>query len=211
MYNCVYHSDMADLVIPVGYGLWNFELTHATIAHKAIVTCGFKVLTPPYTQTDAADALSAFATAMQPLHDNEVTYGRVVALIGNDGPAIRYEATGSVQGSRASQVIAPPNVTYLIKKTTSFAGRRYRGRMYIPFVSITGITQTGSLSGAELTILVARASALLTGLVGATPNTSELSILHAESSLSALPAPTPVTALSAEAVVATQRRRLERS
>ena len=82
--------------------------------------------------------------------------------------------------------------------------------MYIPYVSTNGVTQTGSLQSAEQTILVARASAILTALVAAGPNASELSLLHAESALSATPSPTPVTALSAEAVVATQRRRLER-
>jgi hypothetical protein len=202
---------MADLEIPVGYGLWQFTMTHATIAHAAVSTLGFKVATPPYTQGQLASALSAWATSMQPLHDNEVTYSKAVALIGNDGPQIRFEAAGVVQGSRASQVIAPPNVTYLLKKTTAFAGRRFRGRIYIPYVSITGITQTGSLSAGELTILTARAAAVLSSLVAAGPNASELSLLHAESTLSATPSPTPITALSAESVVATQRRRLERN
>jgi len=201
---------MADLEIPVGYGLWQFSMTHATIAHVAVTTVGFKVATPPYTQGQLVSALAAWATALQPLHDAEIVYNKAVALIGNDGPALRYETTGTTAGSRSTQVILPPNNTYLIKKTTAFAGRRFRGRMYIPYVSTNGVTQTGSLQSAEQTILVARASAILTALVAAGPNASELSLLHAESALSATPSPTPVAALTAEAVVATQRRRLER-
>ena len=202
---------MADLIVPVGYGLWQFSQTHATIAHVSVTTWGFKVATPPYTQAQLASALAAYAAAVRPLHDAEVTYNKAVALIGNDGPAIRYEATGVVAGSRTSQTILPPNDTYLIKKTTSFAGRRYRGRAYIPYVASLGVTQTGSLQSAEQTILNATAAALFSTLVGGGPNASELSILHSESPLSGLPAPTPVISLLAESVIATQRRRLERS
>jgi hypothetical protein len=202
---------MADLVIPTGYGLWQFEMTHATIAHKAICTLGFKVATPPYTQAQAASALAAWALAVKPIHDSEVTYSRVVALIGNDGPLIRYESLGVVTGTRTTQVIAPPNVTYLLKKTTAFAGRRFRGRMYLPFVSTINLAQTGQLNSTELTLLGTLTAAIQSGLVAAGPNASELDILHAESPLSSLPSPTPVTNVFAETVVATQRRRLERS
>jgi hypothetical protein len=202
---------MADLQIPVGYGLWQFSMTHATIAHTAISTFGFKVATPPYTQAQLASALSAFATAVRPIHDAEVTYSKAVALVGNDGPALRYEAAGVVAGSRTTGAIAPPNVTYLLKKTTAFAGRRYRGRTYLPFVQSLGIQQTGQLTSTEQTMFVTLAAALFTALVAAGPNASELSILHAESPLSDLPAPTPVLALSASSIIATQRRRLERT
>jgi hypothetical protein len=202
---------MADLVVPVGYGLWQFTLTHATIAHKSVVTIGFKVATPPYTQGQSDAALAAFALAVKTIHDAEVTYSRLVTLIGNDGPALRYESAGAVVGTRGSVTIFPPNVTYLIKKTTAFAGRRYRGRLYLPYVSVTGAGQTGQLSGAEVTLLIAVANGLTSGLVAAGPNASELSILHAESPLSALPAPTTVELFLAETTVATQRRRLERS
>lgn len=186
-------------------------MVHAGIAHVAVSTMGFKVATPPYTQAQLASALSAWATALQPLHDTEITYSKAVALIGNDGPAIRYEALGSVQGSRGAQILIPPNNTYLMKKTTAFAGRRYRGRVYVPFVSSTDVTQTGQLTGTALTLWAARVAAIFSTLPAAGPNASELSILHSESPLSALPAPTPIVALLAEGTTATQRRRLERS
>lgn len=202
---------MADLQIPTGYGLWTFELQHAGLQHTAFVTLGFKVLTPPYTQTHTANALSAFATAMNPLHDNEVAYSRVVALIGNDGPLLRFESTGVATGSRTTLNILPPNVSYLIRKTTGFSGRRYRGRMFVPFVAsgASAVSQAGQLASAELTILQARAGALLTNLVAAGPNASELSLLHAVGQ-SSVPSPTPITTLSADDFVATQRRRLAR-
>lgn len=204
-------SAMADLQIPTGYGLWTFELQHAGLQHTSFVTLGFKVLTPPYTQTNTTNALAGFASAMQPLHDNEVTYSRCVALVGNDGPLIRFESTGTTQGSRVTQNIMPPNVSYLIRKATGFSGRRYRGRMFVPFVASGAgvVSQAGQLTSGELTILQARAGGLLTNLVAAGPNASELSLLHAVGQTS-VPSPTPITALNADDFVATQRRRLSR-
>jgi hypothetical protein len=135
----------------------------------------------------------------------------VVALIGNDGPLIRFEASGTTQGSRAAQVIMPPNNSYLIRKTTSFSGRRYRGRMFIPFVAsgAAAVGQSGLLAAGELTILTARATALFTSLVAAGPNASELSLLHAVG-LTSTPSPTTVASLQADDFIATQRRRLAR-
>lgn len=202
---------MADLLIPTGYGLWTFEMQHVGIAHTAFCTLGFKVSTPPYTATHAANALAAWATSLAPLHDNEITYSRCVALIGNDGPPFRYEAVGTSTGSRATQTIMPPNNTYLIRKGTSFSGRRYRGRLFIPFVAsgAAAVGQSGQLASAEVSNLTTRAAAILTNLVAAGPNASELSLLHAVG-LTATPAPTPITTMTADDFVATQRRRLAR-
>lgn len=202
---------MAGLTIPTGYGMWQFYMQHAGISHTSVVTLGFQVATPPYTATQSLNALNAWSTALLALYDNEVTFSKVVTLIGNDGPVIRFENTSTAQGTRASVVIASPNVTYLLKKSTSYAGRRFRGRMYLPYANAGGVTQTGQLSTAELAILTARAAAIQTGLVAAGPNASNLVLLHAESPLSATPAPTTVLSLAGEPFVATQRRRLERS
>lgn len=200
---------MADLEIPVGYGLWLFYFQHTGIQHTAVSSVGFEVATPPYTQSQLQSALSGWRTALQPLYDNEVKFARAVALIGNDGPAIRYEATGTTLGTRTASQVAPPNVTYLIRKTTQFAGRRYRGRMYLPYVYNAGIQQTGELTSTEQTALSTAVTALSTQLIAAGPNAASFRLLHASSPKSATPAPTTCT-LFADDFVATQRRRLER-
>lgn len=200
---------MADLVIPTGYGQWTFYMQHTGIQHTAVCTLGFEVATPPYTVTHCANALAAWATSWAPIHDAEVVYARCVALIGNDGPPLRFEAVGTTTGSRTSVTISPPNVTYLCRKVTSFAGRRYRGRIYVPYVANAGVTQTGQLLSTEQTILAARVAAAGTNLVAAGPNAASFRLLHASSPLSATPTPTACV-LQADDFVATQRRRLER-
>lgn len=202
---------MADLDIPVGYGHMQFSMVHATIAHTAICTLGFEILTPPWTQANNDLALADFRASISPLHDAEVTYARLVTLVGNDGPLLRFDSAGTTGGARTTQVITSPNVSYLMRKNTTFAGRRYRGRMYIPFVATNGLTQTGQLTSAELTLLTTAAAALKAALVETANNIASLRVLHSSSPLSVTPAPTPISTLSAESFVATQRRRLERS
>lgn len=202
---------MSELVIPPGFGLWTFHLQHAGISHTALVTMGFSVAAPPYTQANNNTTLTDVAAALAPLYDAEVTFSRLTTLIGNDGPALRFESAGTTTGSRTSQSITPPQTTYLLRKSTAFAGRRFRGRMYLPFVAELGTQQTGQLEASELTILTARAAALSTAFVGGGTGSGGMYLLHSESPLSATPAPTPITALSAQSFVATQRRRLRRS
>jgi hypothetical protein len=101
-------------------------------------------------------------------------------------------------------------VTYLVRKVSQFAGRQYRGRLYLPYVNSVGITQTGQLQPTELTSLTTATAAITSNLVGATPNVSDLVILHADPLSGPVPPPTTVSALAATGFVATQRRRLER-
>jgi hypothetical protein len=200
-----------ELTIPAGYGMWTFEHQQVGVQHTALVTLGFKVATPPYTQAQCTSAGTAYLAAMTTLWDAEVTITRVIANIGNDGPPIRFESAINTACTRSAVAILPPNVTYLVRKTTAFGGRRYRGRMYLPFVSSTdtGTVQTGALTPAAFTLLQGRATALLTNLVAAGPNASELSLLHAEGK-STTPAPTPIQQLAADDFIATQRRRMVR-
>src|SRR6476660_4846863 len=203
---------MADLVIPPGYGLFQLQLHHATIAHTAVCTFGFQIASPPFTQGQNDTCLADFRSALLSLYDSEVTFARLSTLVGNDGPLMRVESAGTGNGTRASVTIASPSVTYLVKRTTGFAGRRYRGRCYLPFVNAGGVTQTGQLSGAELTLLTSAVAALTTNIVGVpATNVSAWALLHSTSPLSSTPPPTVVTATTAEPIVATQRRRLQRS
>lgn len=209
---------MAEVQIPVGYVQLIWSLVHTGIQHTALVTIGGKVESPPFTLANTTSCRSEFNTAYAPVHDNEVVYARCVALVGNDGPLLRYESNGTGAGTRAAQVVIPPNVSYLVKKTTAFSGRQYRGRMYLPYVSTNDVDQTGKLTTAATTLLNTANTNLLTNLVTvAGCNLSEVSLLHADR-LDAngdpipgsAPLPTPISSLAVGTFVATQRRRLKR-
>lgn len=201
---------MADLNIPQGYGLWAFTVRSTASSHDCIVTLGFQV-DSSYTQAHMDGALTAFANSVRPLHDSSISYPRATALLGNDGPALRFETTGTIVGSRTVAAHESPQISYLVKKTTGFAGRAYRGRMYIPFPADTGVQESGALTSGELTLLTTAAAALETNMVvPANTGAVDLRLLHADTPSGPGAAPTFITSLAASGFVATQRRRLER-
>jgi hypothetical protein len=109
----------------------------------------------------------------------------------------------------AAGAALPQNVAGLIHKLSASAGRRNRGRFYLPGlregeVSDTGLVNSGSVTGINnaLATWLAKFGALI-GQVDA------MVILHS-TGISGAPTPTPVTQLLIDAKVATQRRRLRK-
>jgi hypothetical protein len=200
---------MAELIVPPGYGAWSFKFSQIGVTGTPLVTLGFAVDTPPYTQANNDEALIAFGNVAKALYPSDVHIIGLSTLVGNDGPLFRFVTASDIPGTRSNVSITPPNTTYLVKKESGFAGRQYRGRMYFPYVLESDTNDDGSLVGAAQTILNTLATNLLSDMIDPTLiNTSELVILHAEAAT--VPDPTPITAFTGETFVATQRRRLKR-
>lgn len=173
-----------------------------------LTTLAGEIAATPWSQADTDTLYSEMVGAVEGLYDSEWTFPQLTVLAGNDGPALRFVTTGNEAGTRSTVTSPPPNVAYLLRKNTSFAGRRYRGRMFLPGSSNGGIQQGGILSGAEFTLVDAAAGALDNVFQGVgSANLSQPVLLHSEAPTT----PTPVTSLSAELIVATQRRRLVRT
>jgi hypothetical protein len=129
-------------------------------------------------------------------------------LVGADGGANRWDSsitpvTGNNAGTMSSQQVA-----VLIRKSTAAAGRRNRGRMFIPGAIESEVDQAGLLTPAAV---AAWNSAVLNLRPGNTIHTAfgfldEPVILHDSGSQT----PTAITDLSCQSRVATQRRRLRR-
>lgn len=197
---------MAAIVIPPGFAHLTLFLVSTENPHTCAITDGFEVLAPPFTQANTDALFTDLANALHPLYDGAWTLGPLQLLVGNDGPLIRLEHTGTSGGTRSTQVEPPPQVTYLIKKQTGFSGRQFRGRSYWPFGgNQTALSQSGVLTSAENTLLATAAAAWHTALNKTADNTASQVLLHSTTT-----APTPVTAFTPERIVATQRRRLER-
>jgi hypothetical protein len=96
----------------------------------------------------------------------------------------------------------PPNTVLLVTKVTALGGRKNRGRMYLPpcFITESEINQLGIINAGWLTSL----QTLLTGFrADVVASSRSLQLLH-----SGVEAPTAITALTHNNMVATQRRRL---
>lgn len=147
---------------------------------------------------------------------NSYTYTGTQVTLGNDGGPLQLGvATRSVPGSQGSSCL-PPNVSKLLRKRTEFAGRKYRGRMYLPagFLFETEVTDAGNISAG----VISGENVQLDGLVaGYALAGYPLHLLHQHgtyvnsegATVSVAPiAPTPLVALTADPLVSTQRRRL---
>jgi hypothetical protein len=102
--------------------------------------------------------------------------------------------------------LAPQNVSFLAKKATAFAGKAFRGRMYLPCV-VEGIVDNNGIVGAStITAMNLRLTNLLSNLASALAFPAPMVLLHSNPLID----PTTVTSLTMDTMVATQRRRLRR-
>lgn len=199
---------MAEIQIPPGYVQLVHSIQHAGIQHTALFSIAGKVESAPFTQANTSAHHNIVVGALASLYDSEITFSRTVALVGNDGPPNRYEVTGTNPGTRAAQTTLPPAVSVVVRKVTAFAGRQYRGRMYLPFPSTLDIGQGGSwLSGRQAAWQTALNTLFSDMTAGLSNNLSEVSLLHAAPQSGTIPSPTPITTLLVTGFAGTQRRR----
>ena len=160
-------------------------------------------------------------TTLDDLTDPDTTLLGTTMYVGPSPPGAEvFESTNSAAVGTVAGKTAPPNVAMLVTKLTSLAGRRMRGRMFIPAVPDAAIAENGTLGGGTIAAwqpkvddfydgvnaIVGVAMVLLHGpatewvLVGGQPRRVPV--------VGAFPGPTLVSALRLENKVATQRRRL---
>jgi len=134
------------------------------------------------------------------LLSNQVLTDQVEVRLKIGGELHIAEIPITVVGGGADPM-APPQVSYLVKKLTGFAGRTNRGRFYLPGVEETAVTGAGELTATAISNLQAAANQFLNdlGTLG-----QEMVVLHENPALT----PRPVTALVVDGRVATQRGRL---
>jgi hypothetical protein len=97
----------------------------------------------------------------------------------------------------------PQNCATLIRKTTALAGRRGRGRFYLPPITMDefATSKAGVIASSSLAAMQLAANAWF-------DHGEPFVILH--DSLPSSLAPTPITSFVVDGRIATQRRRLRR-
>ncbi len=200
------------LIIPPGWLQALYVLTLTGDNEAMIVTCGHKIDDASGATIDQAanDLHTAFSAQIRAgLMQNPYTFSHVVAYIGNDGPpTVRTSTLAPAAGAGGSSVV-PSNTAYLIRKRTDLAGRRGRGRFYLPGVPESVVNEVGDLTPAQQTAGQATVDAwygLLATAVGA--RLYPPAVLHRSEGAGIEPLPTLVTKFVMEKRVATQRRRM---
>jgi len=192
------------MIIPVGFAqiAWGMSLTGDQ--EPMVCTMGAEItLGGPFLQAEADAIHAAWGDNILPVTASD--YSLVVTKIRyNLGAGIQViEATGPV-ASAGGFSGAPPNVSWLARKRSSLSGVKHRGRMYVPGVVESGVTNTGHVIPGTLAVYQAALDGLLADLL-ASVRVNKLVILHSD-----VTAPTEIISLTADTLVATQRGRLRR-
>lgn len=195
--------------IPLGYAQCVYRFSLSGDPEEMVATLGLDVTaeTDPMSQV-ALDAASQFATQF-PAATIAIGYTFVGVTLyvgdGMGGSAV-YENIQNIVGTFNSPTL-PQNVAFLVKKNTAAAGRRGKGRMYLPpaLAGESVIDGLGIIGSSSVTAINTKLAAILS---------SHSSLNHPAVLLhDVLPAPltpTPITSLILDSKVASMRRRLRR-
>jgi hypothetical protein len=202
------------VIIPVGYANVALGFQVAGASRAFAVTFGIQPaggLTNPNGMATLVD--SAFQSTGAPADSptnmlNSYTYTGVTLTWMTGTGAFPGVHTSSVTGSAGAGGM-PPNAAYLVRKVTTRGGRQGRGRMYCPPFNLSEISvdSAGFMSPSTAGGLSNQWDTFRAGLVTAGV---PMVLLHDTPKSGVLPVPDPVTVLSVETVVATQKRRVRR-
>lgn len=200
---------MPELVIPPGFAQLVLRWRIAGDPEEMVSTIGAALdgaITDP--NVIAGNIITAWQSAW-PVgsYSSQATMVGASAYIGQDGgPPLPGEFLVNTVGTSSSQML-PQNCCLLISKLTGLAGRRNKGRMYIPscYMAEAQVDNIGVIAGGALTSLQSQATAFLAA-IPTQPAFNDAVLFHSE----APTAPTVITALSVQTRIATQRERLRK-
>ncbi len=201
------------LVIPPGYGQVSYRWTVEGDPEEMISTCGVNLAGVAGDFQGACDLMRDEWQAQFPAAAFFNTYRwRGTRLrVGQDGaPPLVFESQANVLGTSTDKAL-PNNCAILVKKLTASAGRRNRGRFFLPpaFANEATIGQTGIIDSAAVTALNVKFAALLASMIGGTAPYTPV-ILHSVAEGAPAMTPTVITQFIVDDRVATQRKRLRR-
>lgn len=201
------------MIIPVDFGQVTATFSGSGVPTGAAITYGFANGSLSSAATIASTMRGLIQTHLMPPLIQNTGLAKVLVKLGpnEDGPSAEVSST-TAGGDVSAQ--APPNVAYLVQKSTLLGGRRNRGRFFLPGVDETEVDQTGLVSAGKLASLETAVDNFFDALVTAD---LPMFLLHndevdenGDPIPGTAPAPTAVTSLNVSSIVATQRRRLRR-
>jgi len=189
------------MTLPDNYGIATFKFEITASGSQSVVTMGFHN-TPLDDASTIADTLGAVwdAEMTGSLLCNTYTFVSCYVLLSIGGVEQSGESPVGTVGSNTSDPSTPATAVG-VKKVTSYAGKKYRGRMYLPagYVSENHVGADGNIGSTEVSALQ---GAMDNVLAGFSANSYPAYLLHTDAT-----APTPISSLIVRNHVRTQRRR----
>lgn len=188
--------------IPIGFvEVWQ-KFTLAGDPQPMWTSLGYEIDTPPFTNANAIELMTAFQGSIQPVVSHNYVLAGGQVKVGSDGGDILFEVGLSAAGGNSDEA-CPNNCAMLVTKSTGSGGRRNRGRMFIPGPSRNQIEPGGGMSSAYRTAWQTAVAALQT-LSGTVDNLGQPVLFHQTAPFT----PTPIVGLVVQQRIATQRRRM---
>lgn len=193
------------MLIPSGYGQVTFKFGGFGMRFPGVMTLGLDVSAALAPIEEIADDLTTIMSTF--IDSNAISssleFRGVLLKYGPTATGPSVETSTVQAGTGSSQ--ASSQVAYLIHKNTALGGRAGKGRMYLPGVTESAVNANGSIDSGTLDTLTADIETFGSAIaaLGIDPV-----VLHGEDS--PLSTPTPITSLTVDSIVATQRRRLRR-
>lgn len=191
--------------IPPGFAQASVELRHEQYARPAYNVWGWGGAAEYDDPTAAANAFMGVYATLAPILDPQVRVYSVRLEIGQDGgePVIGFSDLAPYVGTRSGTSVSPALAVRGIKRT-GLGGRRNRGSFFLPWaVASNNVTEQGNIVPAALT---ATQTAMSTFFESWDIPAQGLFILHGTGN-SEIPAPTPITGLTADPIISNQVRR----
>lgn len=202
---------MAPLVIPPGFVSARFRYSLLGDPEEMITTLGFDLGTQGPDVTTAnllADSWKTnFCVSGAGLGDAWTFLG-VDLLVGNDPPpgVVVRSTSVALDGTLTADTL-PQNCCLLGQKRTATPGRRGRGRMFVPAAHVGegGVNNAGVIDSGAVSALNTRMDDFLEDVTVTSADLVPV-LFHSETPT----LPTPLTQLSFDQRIATQRQRLRR-
>lgn len=159
-----------------------------------------------FAQADANRVANLFRDNLKLFYDTSWSIGPTKFYFDNGGGLAVLEDPTTELGTQTATAYCPPNVAYIVKKTTALAGARNRGRCYMPGMPEADVDENGRLAGAFITG-VNGLLATFFAAINADAAVDTMTLVHTTESGGG---DTPITALTVQPVCGTQRPRLRR-
>jgi hypothetical protein len=196
------------MTIPAGYGQVTVYMQNATTTRPACLTFGVHAGTKTGNEVNnGVKAALQLASGPKAKIAADVAFSRIVTQLGQlEGEPVTEDTPISVPCTGTNAVL-PSNCALLIHKRSARGGRRGRGRLFVPWHNAeVEVGTNGQITPSALTTMQASWTAFFNELV---TQGVPMQILHQPGN-SDEGGPTPVTSLSLDPLVSTQRRRLGR-
>ena len=194
------------LQIPEGFALVKVLLQQGSTGLEESNGFGLELNTP-LDQSSVDDLSTDLAAAYKPILSTGSNYIGVHILEGtSSAPLVWDSAVGTGAGTRVISNQATPQVQLLLLKRTVLAGRKFRGRTFLPDVAETDMGANGVVVAGTITLMSTYAAAVFAALSNvADASFNGMHLLHSDATT-----PTPVTQFVASNKVATLRHRYPR-